>query len=220
MTSSYKVLIFDWDGTIMDSVANICASLQSAIDELSALPKTYEEQRNVIGLGLSEAVLALYPEASPEFVDAFSEAFRDHFLFRNDTPSPLFEQVEPILADLQSDGYDMAIATGKSRRGLDKVLNESGLKDYFPVNYCAEETFSKPHPKMLEEILIDHNIKASRALMIGDTEYDMQMAVNANMHGLAATFGVHSRERLALHKPVGFVDAFSQIPEWLHNNER
>lgn len=216
MKSTYQLLIFDWDGTIMDSVANICASLQSAIDELSSPARTSDEQRNVIGLGLSEAVLALYPDASPAFINQFSEAFRDHFLFRNDTPSPLFEHVESVLEGLHAEGYDMAVATGKSRRGLDKVLNESGLIEYFPVSYCAEETYSKPHPKMLEEILIDHNIEASQALMIGDTEYDMQMALNAKMHGLAATFGVHSRKRLALHKPVGFVDAFSQIPEWLN----
>lgn len=220
MSLPYQLLVFDWDGTIMDSVANICASLQSAIDELSAPERTFQEQRNVIGLGLSEAVSALYPEASSQFVDDFSDAFRDHFLFRNETPSPLFDRVPPVLQELESAGYDMAVATGKSRRGLDKVLRDSGLIEYFPVSYCAEETFSKPHPKMLEEILIDHNITASQALMIGDTEYDMQMAVNANMHGLAATFGVHSRERLALHNPVGYVDAFSQIPEWLHNNER
>lgn len=215
----YRLIIFDWDGTLMDSSAHITACMQAAIGEYGGEKRSDAQVRNIIGLGLAEAIQALYPDADDVFIQQVSMAFRIQFMSPDRTPSTLFSGAEEMLQTLQQQGYDLAVATGKSRQGLNKVLHETGLVDYFPITRCADETFSKPHPKMLEEILIDHNLNVEQALMIGDTEYDIQMAHNANMDALAVSFGVHELSRLLAVNPLGYVNTLIEIPNWLENYE-
>jgi phosphoglycolate phosphatase len=215
MTRKYQLLIFDWDGTLMDSAQHITNCMRAAILEIGAEPRTDEQIRNIIGLGLEEAVLGLYADADEVFIQQVAEVFRQHFLFKDKTPSPLFEGTGDVLEALSSAGYQLAIATGKSRRGLDKVLADTGFNDFFPVTRCADETFSKPHPQMLDEVLTDYNLQSKDALMIGDSEYDLQMANNAKMDALAVSYGVHDLSRLLEQSPVGYVDQVIDIPAWL-----
>ncbi len=214
MSKPYKLLIFDWDGTLMDSAQHITNCVQDTIAELDLEPRTDTEVRNIIGLGLEEAIVGLYADADAAFIQRMAEVFREHFLYKNKTPSPLFEGAADVLEMLKSDGYQLAIATGKSRRGLDKVLQDTGLEEFFPVTRCADETFSKPHPQMLDEILTDYDLQPSDAIMIGDSEYDLLMAKNADMDALAVSYGVHDLPRLLEHEPLGYVEDVKEIPQW------
>ncbi len=146
-----------------------------------------------------------------------AQTYRDFYLYKDKTPSPLFEGVISVISALRENGYDLAIATGKSRRGLEKGLQETSMSEFFPITRCADETRSKPHPQMLEEILVDFDTDASKALMIGDSEYDLQLANNAKVDGLAVSYGVHGLIRLLKQQPVGFIDKIEQLPEWLKN---
>jgi len=216
----YSLLIFDWDGTLMDSQAQIVNCMKSTITDLRLEARTDKQISNIIGLGLEEAIIALYPLIDSKLVTTTAQTYREHYLFKDKTPSPLFDGTKEVLTTLRESGYDLAVATGKSRRGLDKGLTETGLKEYFPITRCADETRSKPHPQMLEEILIDYNCDASTALMIGDSEYDLQLANNANVDGFAVSYGVHNLIRLLKHDPVGFIDNIRQLPEWLDKHNK
>ncbi len=216
----YSLLVFDWDGTLMDSKAQIVNCMQSAIQALQEEPRSNEQISNIIGLGLEEAIISLYPLMDGKGVVKMAQTYREFYLYKDKTPSPLFPGVPEMLTELRQQGYDLAVATGKSRRGLDKGLQETRLHDVFPITRCADETRSKPHPQMLEEILVDHNVKPHQALMIGDSEYDLQMAQNAKVDALAVSYGVHDLIRLLKQDPVGFVDKAVQIPDWLDKHAR
>lgn len=216
--TKYSLLVFDWDGTLMDSQAQIVNCMKSAIVELGLETRTDKQISDIIGLGLEEAIAVLYPLIDSKMVIKTAQTYREHYLYKDKTPSPLFDGAKDVIITLQNIGYDLAVATGKSRRGLDKGLNETGLNAYFPITRCADETRSKPHPQMLEEILVDYNTDASKALMIGDSEYDLQLANNTKVDGFAVSYGVHNLIRLLKHDPVGFIDDIKQLPEWLEKN--
>ena len=214
----YSLLVFDWDGTLLDSKAQIVNCMQSAIKDLDLESRSNDEITNVIGLGLEKAVLQLYPMMDMALVTKAAQTYREHYLYKDKTPSPLFDGTEAVIKKLREAGYDLAIATNKSRRGLDKGLSETGLNDYFPITRTADDAHPKPHPQMLEEILTDHNTQASKALMIGDSEYDLQLANNSNVDGLAVSYGVHGLMHLLKQDPVGFIDKIGQLPDWLENH--
>jgi len=216
--TKYSLLVFDWDGTLMDSQAQIVNCMQSAIGELALESRSDDQITNIIGLGLEEAIVQLYPMIDMKLVTTTAQTYREYYLYKDKTPSPLFDGAKDVLTSLREAGYDLAIATGKSRRGLDKGLSETDLHDYFPITRCADETRSKPHPQMLEEILTDHNTQASKALMIGDSEYDLQLANNTKVDGLAVSYGVHGLMRLLKQDPVGFIDKIGQLPTWLDDH--
>ena len=213
--SKYNLLVFDWDGTLMDSQAQIVNCMQSAISELEMQARSDQQITNIIGLGLEEAILQLYPSLDSKMIKLTAQTYRDFYLYKDKTPSPLFKGAKEVIANLREANYELAIATGKSRRGLEKSLEETGMHEYFPITRCADETRSKPHPQMLEEILVDHNLGASKALMIGDSEYDLQLANNAKVDGFAVSYGVHGLIRLLKQDPVGFIDNIEQLPVWL-----
>lgn len=213
--NEFKLLVFDWDGTLMDSEARIVTCLERAARDIGAPVPARERLRDVIGLGMAEAVQHLYPQADPGFVRGFIDAYREHFLFRDNTPSTLFPGVREVLESLAAQGLLLAVATGKARRGLDRALEETGLEELFHATRCADETFSKPHPQMLQEIMTDLDTEAEATLMIGDTEYDMMMARNAGTRALAVSYGVHELDRLLSHDPVGHIDTITELPEWL-----
>lgn len=199
----------------MDSQARIVACLQCAAEEMQLHPLTENTLKNVIGLGLNEAVLSLYPQLKDKQVGHFADRYRYHFITANDTPSGLFSNVRHMLQQLIDKGFMLAIATGKARRGLEPVLIETGLKTLFHGSRCADETRSKPHPQMLEELLDEFGVMVDDAIMVGDTEYDMLMAKSLGMDALAVSYGVHDKADILKHAPVSCVDSIKELSEWL-----
>lgn len=213
--SPFQLLVFDWDGTLMDSEAHIVASLEKALADLDLPSLPRERLSNVIGLGLSEAVRDLLPDVDQDVVADFIDRYRHHYLSADPVSSALFPGALETLSRLANAGYLLAVATGKSRHGLERSLKETGCAEFFAVTRCADECFSKPHPQMLQEIMTDLDTPSHQTLMIGDTEYDLQMAGNAGTAALAVSYGVHERERLLQHGPLGCLDHIAEIIPWL-----
>lgn len=212
---NFKLIVFDWDGTLMDSEARIVSCIRSAFIELGEPPPSREAARDIIGLGLEEAMTLLWPDGTAQDRRRLVERYRYHFLVANETASSLFPGAREVVRQLEASGYLLAVATGKSRRGLDSALARTGLKGYFHATRCADETFSKPHPGMLRELMDELGVDARDTLMVGDSEYDMEMASNAGVSALAACYGVHAPERLLKHAPVHCVPSLQDIPAWL-----
>lgn len=217
MNKKFDLIVFDWDGTLMDSQQRILECLKSAANDCDAAQLDDDTFCDVIGLGLKEATAALYPQFSAAEIEQFADRYRYHYLVQNDTHSPLFSGATDTLQHLKDDGYWMGIATGKGRQGLNLVLDKTKLGDFFLSTRCASETFSKPHPQMLEEIMHELGIDPEQTLMIGDTEYDMQLAQNAGTHYLAVSYGVHSIDRLLKYNPIGYIDSIKELPDWLRS---
>lgn len=215
MKPRHELIIFDWDGTLMDSIAKIVRCFTAALNDVGAPDPGEEATRHVIGLGLAEAVATLLPQVDAATRAQVVERYRVHFLHNDQTDMPLFPGVREGLESLVAQGYLLAIATGKARRGLDRVLHDTGTAHLFCATRCADEAFSKPHPRMLEDILEQSGKEAGKALMVGDTTYDMQMARHAGMDSLAVTYGVHARELLAAHSPLACLDSFIEVYAWL-----
>lgn len=215
MSQSFNLLVFDWDGTLMDSEASIVTCMQGAINDLGCEPRSETEIKNIIGLGLREAIDTLYPGTDDAFLKAMVDRYRYHFLGGGGDQAELFPGAAETVRSLSEAGYLLAVATGKGRKGLDMVLEKTGLGHYFQATRCADETFSKPHPQMLEELMDVLGAEPGETLMIGDTEYDMQMANNAGAHALAVCYGVHERERLVQHNPLYCLDDISELSGWL-----
>jgi phosphoglycolate phosphatase len=213
--SNYRLLVFDWDGTLMDSEARIVGCFQAAAADVGVAVPPEELARDVIGLGLREATERLFPGLEGAVVGQVVECYRHHFLGDHPTPSVLFPGVAETLAHLAEAGYLLGIATGKSRRGLEKVLAETGLGPFFHASRCADEAFSKPHPLMLEEVMGVLGAAPAETLMIGDTEYDMQMARNARVPALAVAYGVHEPARLLAEGALACLDRIDELPAWL-----
>jgi phosphoglycolate phosphatase len=207
--------VFDWDGTLMDSAARIVASLRAAFTDNGLEPPQPAAARNVIGLGLSHVMAQLAPNQDEGVHQRLIERYRSHYLEVNDTPTPLFPGAAEVIAGLRDQGYLLAVATGKSRRGLDLALAETGLGAYFHATRSADETFSKPHPQMLLELLDELGVRAARALMIGDTEYDLLTARNASVDALAVCYGAHAPERLLTLAPLACLSTIDALPGWL-----
>jgi phosphoglycolate phosphatase len=209
------LLIFDWDGTLSDSTSKIVSCLQQAA-ETTGFP-ILEDQVicNIIGLGLPEAMERLYPELSADDKEQVRLHYIQHFLAADQTPSPFFPGVIEGLERLRDEDFAMAVATGKSRRGLNRVLDKLDMQKYFDASRCADETQSKPHPLMLHELLIEMSVSADKAVMIGDTEYDMEMAQNANVPSVAVSYGAHHIDRLKPFNPLLCTDNFSAFVDWV-----
>lgn len=218
MSDATQLIVFDWDGTLMDSEARIVACLRAAIEDAALPHRPDNALRNIIGLGLREALVTLYPEGSDQQHDALVKHYRYHFLETNETPSPLFEGAERLVRELHAQGHFLAVATGKGRQGLDKVLEETALGEYFHYTRCADETHSKPHPQMLLEIMDWLGMEPADTLMIGDTEFDLQMAHNAGVKALGVSYGVHDKERLLACEPLACLDSLAEMAEWLNIN--
>ena len=215
----YQLLVFDWDGTLMDSQARIVACIQSAASDLDIAVPNDRQARDIIGLGLNEAVARLFPDHDAGTHRQLADRYREHFLVLNQSKSELFPDAERVLSSLLGSDYLMAVATGKSRRGLKRELEETGLESLFHATRCADEAHSKPHPQMLNDILDELGVAPQDALVIGDTEYDMQMASNAGTAALGVSFGVHETERLLKHGAITCIDALSDLPKWLSQGE-
>ena len=211
----YKLIIFDWDGTLMDSADKIANCIIASAGQLGIKEPSIEQAKSIIGLSLHEAMRILFPSEDEIIINKLVENYKYHFLTADQTSQGLFAGVEQGLAALSDAGALLAVATGKARRGLKRVFDEVGLEHHFVVSRCADETRSKPHPQMLHEILDFTAIDPHNSIMIGDTTFDMDMASNANMHGLAAGYGVHDLQVLTDAKAIAVIDSFTEIVDWL-----
>ena len=213
--SDYKLLIFDWDGTLADSIGRIVEAMQVAAERSDLPPRDDFAVKGIIGLGLPEAIRTLYPEIGDAGLVAFRQCYADHYIALEAEPSPLFAGVVESLEAFRAEGYRLAVATGKARRGLDRVLKSHGWEDYFDITRAADETASKPHPLMLEQILAHCEVRPEQALMVGDSSFDLLMARNAGMASVAVSYGAQSMEALRAFEPCLAIDHFSELHAWL-----
>lgn len=217
MGRRYDLIVFDWDGTVVDSTAVIASSIQAACRDLGLPVPSDEAARHVIGMGLEQALRHAVPAAPPELVQPLAERYRHYYLARDET-IPLFEGGRDTIAELHDAGYQLAVATGKSRMGLERSMRASGMAGYFHATRTADQTFSKPHPAMLLEIMDELAIEPERALMVGDTTHDLQMAMNAGVDAVGMTHGAHPAEQLRELRPLALVDDYAGFREWLRSH--
>lgn len=209
------LFIFDWDGTLSDSKATITKSMQLAAEDLGWMPLADHQVHNIIGLGLPEAIHRLYPDFSLSDRQRLRDAYAARFLMLDEAcPSSFFPGVTETLHYLKEQGHTLAVATGKSRRGLDRIFGVMGMDDFFHATRCADETASKPNPLMLEELLSEFRARPEEAVMIGDTEYDMDMAQRIAMPRIAVSYGAHHIERLHPYGPMLCLDQFDDLLRW------
>ena len=210
----YEMIVFDWDGTLMDSAAHIVYSIQSACRDIGLNPPPDERARWIIGLGLRPALSNLLPELPESDYPKLAERYRYHFLAR-DRELPLFDGVSELLGELRKRGRLLGVATGKTRQGLDRAMEHTASRGFFHATRCADESHAKPHPGMLLDLMQRFSLEPSSVLMVGDTTHDLEMAANAGVDGLAVTYGAHTREDLLERSPVGCVDNIMELAEWL-----
>ena len=217
MPRRFELLVFDWDGTLMDSAAAIVGSLQAACADLELPVPADAQARYVIGLGLTDAMRHILPELPPAEYPRVVERYRAQFL-RRDGGTTLFPGAAELIRELHAAGYLLAVATGKTRVGLERVLVATQLKQYFDASRCADETHSKPHPAMLQELMRELLIEPQATLMIGDTAHDLQMAVNAGVPALAVSYGAHPRDSLTGFNSLACIDTPQELAPWLARN--
>ncbi|MFC4159236.1 HAD-IA family hydrolase [Chitinimonas lacunae] len=217
MTKRFDLIVFDWDGTLADSTALIVHAIQAAFAEAGRPVPSREAASFVIGYALPDAMRYLAPDASDRDLALIMDGYRAHYLAR-DGEIALFEGVAAALARYKEAGHWLAVATGKSRRGLDRALSSVGFSDLFDITRCADECHSKPHPQMLHEIGDYLGVIAGRTVMIGDTTHDLQMAGNAGTAALGVGYGAHPRAELEALAPLAVFDSFAELDRWLNEN--
>nr|WP_232922889.1 HAD-IA family hydrolase [Pseudomonas syringae] len=210
------MLIFDWDGTLADSVGRIILSMRTAAIETDLEIRDDTAIKGIIGLGLPEAIRTLYPQISGNQLIDFRQRYADSYMAMDNVPSPLFDGVVESMQAFREDGYRLAVATGKARRGLDRVLKANGWQDYFDATRAADETASKPDPLMLNEIMAHCEVAPQRSLMIGDASFDLLMARNAGMDSVAVGYGAQPLESLRQFEPRLAIEHFSELRTWLN----
>jgi phosphoglycolate phosphatase len=215
--SGYELVVFDWDGTLMDSTHVIAASLQSACADVGVAVPTQADARYVIGLGLDDTFNHVAPSLDAEGRRRLSERYRHHFLAR-EGQAPLYAGVAEMLAELHGAGRRLAVATGKARRGLERALDQTGLRPWFEATRCADEGFAKPHPDMLLMLLDITGIDPARAVMVGDTTHDLELAANAGVDAVAVSYGAHPESLLATRPAVARCNTVAQLHRWLLAN--
>lgn len=206
-----ELVIFDWDGTLMDSAAHIIDSMQQAARELQQPVPADADVRHIIGLALPEAIRLLFPQTPAELHEPIRQAYARHFIAGSASNSRLFEGALPLLEALRDAGRVLAIATGKSRLGLDRVLEQTGLGHFFAITRCADESASKPDPLMLQQILAHTGFSPAQAVMVGDTSYDLAMAQRLAMPRIGVNYGAHAESLLWPHEPLAVVSEVSAL---------
>lgn len=213
----FDLIAFDWDGTLFDSTQIIVRCIQAAVKDVGGTVPTDEAAGYVIGLGLAQALAHAAPDVPQEKYPLLGERYRYHYQLHAHDLS-LFEGVLPLLAALKARGYLLAVATGKSRAGLDEVLQTVQLKGVFDASRTADKTAGKPHPKMLFELMSELGTTAARTLMVGDTTHDLQMAVNAGCPSLGVSYGAHEPSAFAALKPLHIAHSVQDMHDWLLEN--
>ncbi len=211
----YKLIIFDWDGTLMDSVDRIVSSMQSAAKTVGLLIPTNDEVKQIIGLSITEALEHLFAGITGEQIDAMRSQYKYQYQEIDNTPTPLFENAMNLLSQLKQQNKLLAVATGKGREGLNRVLHISKTEGFFHITRCAGEMPSKPSPKMLTSILAELKVATHEAIMIGDTSHDLKMAKNAGVDSIGVTHGVHDKHVLNQYNPKAVVDSLTELHQLL-----
>lgn len=210
----YRLLVFDWDGTLADSTSIIVDAIRGACADAGVGVPTRDEARHVIGLGLPDVLALIAPGIEPEARKVLVDSYRAHY-FAHDDDIALYEGVPALLADLDAAGYQLAVATGKSRAGLERALRLSGLVDRFDTTRCADEGNPKPHPGMLIHVMGVLAAQPDATLMIGDTTHDLDLAANAGVDALAVSHGAHDEPALATRAPRAIVHSCAELRAWL-----
>ena len=213
----YDFIVFDWDGTLMDSTKTIISCIQSAARDLGLPVPSVKNASHVIGLGMLDAMKAAMPDVDPHLYPKIIERYRQHY-FNQDNDLVLFDGAHEMLNDLSQQGYFLAVATGKSRVGLNRALNASKLLTLFDATRCADETFSKPHPAMLQELTRELGQDMRRTVMIGDTTHDLLMASNAGADAIGVNYGAHDHQVLQELNPVTIAASIAELHQWLNDN--
>lgn len=213
----YSLIVFDWDGTLMDSTAGITHSIQEAAREMGLPVPGREAASQVIGLGLQDSLRSAVPSLALEQYPDFVELYRKHFLAQQET-MVLFPGIPELLEQLRTGGHRLAVATGKSRRGLDQALQVSGLAGHFAATRCGDETNPKPHPAMLLELMQELRLEATELLMVGDTSHDLGMAKSAGVDAVAVAYGAHPEAALRVYAPRACVASVGELRRWLTAN--
>ena len=212
---NYKLVIFDWDGTLMDSISRIVSSMISAAKYCELAIPTQNQVKEIIGLSLPIALARLFPDNTDEQHSAMLEQYKYQYVKGDITPTPLFDNAEVLLSALKTENKLLAVATGKGREGLQRVLSETQTEHYFHASRCAGEVNSKPDPQMILSLLAELNILPEHAVMIGDTSHDMQMAQAAGIDRIGITLGVHDRAVLKHYQPRAIVDSLAELQNLL-----
>jgi phosphoglycolate phosphatase len=205
------LVIFDWDGTLLNSLAKISQCMQLAAVDAGLDPRSESEIHGIIGLGIPQALTILYPDVPQAPLDSLRDRYSYHFMMKDQSPCAFYPGVCDTLAELKSGGHHIAVATGKSRRGLDRVLGNLGWENYFHATRCADETSSKPDPLMLSELMTELDYGVEDAVMVGDTEFDLEMASRLGMRRVGVSYGAHSPQRLSLHQPEIIIDHIKDL---------
>ncbi|WP_394210028.1 HAD family hydrolase [Enterovibrio calviensis] len=212
MLTNYKLVIFDWDGTVMDSVARIVSSLKEAARLTGGLPElSADELKQMIGLSLDKGYCYLYPNAPLDKLDEWKKHYGEQFRDFNTTPHALYDGVVDVLTALKEKGYVLAVATGKSRIGLDRVMLETDTGHFFAATRTADLTASKPDPLMILELLDELNVQPHEAIMVGDTSHDMLLAQQAGVDAIGITWGVHDEAVLSDYSPVAIIASLDAL---------
>lgn len=206
-----KVVIFDWDGTVMDSVAKIVNSVRIAAERLTLPVPTEHAAKQIIGLSLDPAFKMLFPDSTAAERELLSEHYKDVYSNVDKTPTPLFDGAELVFSTLRQRGYHLAVATGKARRGLDRMFAETKTGHHFITSRCSDEAQSKPHPQMLQHILNELQLNPAQAVMIGDSRYDLMMAHSIEMPRIGVTHGVHGHAEFAPFAPHAVVGNLAEL---------
>lgn len=210
----FDLIAFDWDGTLFDSTQIIVRCIQAAVRDVGGREPTVAQASWVIGMGLMQALAHAAPDVPPEKYPQLGERYRHHYLAHQDDIA-LFDGVLPMLAALRERHHWLAVATGKSRRGLDEALHSVALHGVFDGSRTADETAGKPHPLMLHELMREFGVPPERTLMIGDTTHDLQMAVNAGCSSVGVSYGAHDHSGFADFQPRFVAHSVAELRDWL-----
>lgn len=213
----FDLIAFDWDGTLYDSTAVIVRCIQAAVVDVGGRLPSERDAAWVIGLGLAEALAKAAPDVPPEKYPELGARYRHHYL-RHQDDLVLFDGVLPMIDALRARGHKLAVATGKSRRGLDLALDTVALRERFDSSRTADETFGKPHPRMLLELMEELDVPPERTLMIGDTIHDLQLATNAGCASVGVSYGAHEPASFADHGPLHVAHSVHDLHDWLIRN--
>jgi phosphoglycolate phosphatase len=213
----YDLIAFDWDGTLFDSTKIIVRCIQNAVADVGGAVPTDEAAAYVIGMGLMDALAHAAPDVPRERYPELGASYRKHYLTHQEDLS-LFDGVLPMLAELRARHHWLAVATGKSRRGLDDALRTVELAGVFDASRTADETAGKPDPRMLHELMREFGTEPERTLMIGDTTHDLQMALNAGCASVAVSYGAHPMEGFEALRPQAVVHSVRELHDWLLGN--
>ena len=202
MRNRFDLIIFDWDGTLINSIDWITCCLQHAAVQYDCPIPESQAAKDVIGLSINKAMQTLFPEVIHQTQEQLVACYSQQYLSKQLSRDDLFPGVYEMLVQLNDTGYQLAIATGKSRAGLQEALRATGTEELFCITRCSDETASKPDPRMLREIIQHTNTAKERSLMVGDSIHDLQMALNTPISAIAVSCGAHSAEVLQLYNPL------------------